>query len=183
MKNFLVATITCPDRTGIVERITATLVEFSANWEESRMARLGGQFAGVVKISVPDARTQALVEALHALSDEHMTIVVRATAPVSQELPAGFTMYALRLAGGDHEGIVHTVAAYLVERGINVESMETEVIPAPITAAPLFHMQAVIRVPVDVAREELQANLHQIGDELGVDIEIFPQEISSDRAP
>ena len=53
MKTHLMVTITCPDRPGIVERVTEVIESFSANWEESRMARLGGDFAGIVRVSVP----------------------------------------------------------------------------------------------------------------------------------
>ena len=53
MKSFLVVTITCPDRPAIVERVTDMVVAHGGNWEESRLARLGGDFAGIVMVSVP----------------------------------------------------------------------------------------------------------------------------------
>jgi glycine cleavage system regulatory protein len=172
MKNYLVVTVTCPDRPGVVERITSTLTDFSANWEESRMARLGGEFAGIAKISVPEANTEGLIQALQALSSDQMTVVVKTTDVTSPESPPGFTLYDLHLAGADHEGIVHKVAAFLVDQGINVETMETEVVRAPITAAPLFQMDARIRVPETLAIEVFRSNLAEIGDELGVDIDV-----------
>jgi glycine cleavage system regulatory protein len=172
MKNFLVVTVTCPDRPGVVERITSALAKFSANWEESRMARLGGEFAGIAKISVPEANAEGLTLALLALNSDQMTVVVKTTDVEERESPPGFTLYDLHLTGADHEGIVHTVAAYLVDHGINVETMETEVVRAPITAAPLFQMDARIRVPETLAIEVFRQNLTRIGDELGVDVEV-----------
>ncbi len=172
MKNYLVVTVTCPDRPGVVERITSTLVGFAANWEESRMARLGGEFAGIVKISVPEGNTESLIQALQALNGEQMTVVVKTTDVACPESPPGFALLELHLTGADHEGIVHKVAAYLVDHGINVETMETEVVRAPISAAPLFQMDALIRVPSDLAVEPFKEDLTRIGDELGVDIEL-----------
>ena len=176
MKTYLVVTITCPDRPGIVERITEVLVAQEANWEESRMARLGGDFAGIVLISVAPHRAESLAADLRALGSEQMAVVVKPTQPAESDALAGGTLYELRLTGADHEGIVHKVSAYLASQGINVETMQTEVVPAPMSAAPLFQMEAQIKVPVRLTLADLRGNLERIGDELGVDIEVaFPR--------
>ena len=174
MKTYLVITVTCPDRPGIVERITEILADFSANWEESRMARLGGDFAGIVKIGVAEERATALTEALQTLADEQMTVTVKVAQPAASKPLDGYVLYELRLTGADHEGIVHAVSRYLLDQGINVENMETEVNPAPMSASPLFHMKAQIKVPPQLSLDQLHASLDRIGEEHGVDIEVTP---------
>jgi glycine cleavage system regulatory protein len=174
MKTVLVVTVTCPDRPGIVERLTEVLGAHAANWEESRMARLGGDFAGIVKLSVPSDRADSLTMALRALATEQMTVVVKATQPEAAAAWAGYRLCDLRLTGADHEGIVHKVSAYLASQGVNVESMDTEVVCAPITATPLFQMAAHIQVPPGLAPTALNANLQRIAEELGVDITVEP---------
>ncbi|MCU0958996.1 MAG: hypothetical protein MUF48_02730 [Pirellulaceae bacterium] len=171
-KTFLIVTITCPDRPGIVQRITQTVVQHAGNWEDSRLARLGGDFAGIVLVSVPADQSAALEQALLQLADEHTTVTVKPSHADVPAAGASQTLYQLRLTGADHEGIVHRVSAYLASRGINVESMETHLTRAPMSAAPLFHMTAQIKVPPDVTRDELDRNLTQIGDALGVDVEL-----------
>jgi len=172
MKSFLVVTITCPDRPGIVERVTDVVVAHGGNWEESRLARLGGDFAGIVMVSVPPEREADLSEALAALANDEMSVLVKPTS--AEVTPAGeeHPLYMLRLEGADHEGIVHDVSAYLAKQGINVESMETEIVAAPMSAAPLFHMEARIAVPPSLDPDDLRRSLHAIGDSLGVDIEL-----------
>ena len=172
MKIHAVVTVTCPDRPGIVERLTEVLVAHGANWEESRLARLGGDFAGIVRIAVPEERAEELAAALRGLTDEQMTVLVRLQPPV--ETPPPEALYDLQLKGADHEGIVHAVAAFLAHQGINVEQMQTEVLPAPMSASPLFHMEAKIQLPAGVASGEVRAELRRIGEELGVDIEFEP---------
>ncbi|MCH5376998.1 MAG: hypothetical protein JJ992_23785, partial [Planctomycetes bacterium] len=129
MKTYFVVTITCPDRPGIVERITEVLIAQQANWEESRMARLGGEFAGIVLVGVAEERAGALADSLRALADDQMTVAFKATRPPVDSL-AGYRLCRLLVKGADHDGIVHAVAAYLARRGINVEAMETDVVPA-----------------------------------------------------
>ena len=174
MKRSLVITVTCPDRPGIVERITEVISRFSANWEESRMARLGGDFAGIVKISAPEEKAEALAESLRGLADEQMTVAVKVGELGRSDPLQGYGLYDLRLVGADHEGIVHKVSGFLAGQGINVEAMETEVVAAPISGSPLFQMQAQIKVSAGLPLAELSANLERIGDELGVDIEVQP---------
>jgi glycine cleavage system transcriptional repressor len=173
MKTYFVITVTCPDRPGIVEKITEVMVAHAANWEESRLARLGGEFAGMVLVSVVAERADALATALLGLADGQMTVALKVTQPPG-DAPSGHHTWRLELTGADHEGIVHTVAAYLARQGINVDELETDVTAAPITASPLFRMTARIQVPQHLAFEDLRANLGRIAEDLGVDIDIAP---------
>ena len=174
MKAHLVVTITCPDRPGIVERITEAMSGFAANWEESRLSRLGGDFAGIVRISVPREQAEGLAGAIRALADHEFTVGVK-IAEQAEAVPGGVdSLYELRLAGADHEGIVHRVSSYLADQGVNVENMETELSRAPVSASPLFQMEAQIMVPARVSVSELRTSLAHIGEELGVDIEVGP---------
>jgi len=174
MKAYLVVTITCPDRPGIVERITEAMSEFSANWEESRLSRLGGDFAGIVRISVPQEQAEGLAGAIRALADDEFTVGVKIAEQADSAAGQVDSLYELRLAGADHEGIVHRVSSHLADQGVNVENLETEVSRAPVSASPLFHMEAQIKVPAAVSVSDLRASLAHIGEELGVDIDLGP---------
>ena len=174
MKNFLVVTITCSDRPGIVERVTEVVVAHDGNWEESRLARLGGDFAGIVMVSVPSDRAAELTTALTSLADDELTIAVKDTSPAAPVARAGHVLCSLRLEGADHEGIVHDVSAYLAKQHINVEAMETGVASAPMTATPLFHMEARLDVPPSLTIDELRENLLLIAEQLGVSIDVVP---------
>jgi glycine cleavage system regulatory protein len=174
MKLFLVVTVTCPDRPGIVERLTDVVVAHGGNWEESRLARLGGDFAGIAMVSVPAERADKLSTALAALAGEEMTVAVKRTSPRALATREGHVLCVLRLEGADHEGIVHNVSAYLAKQGINVEAMETEIVAAPMSAAPLFQMEAQLALPASLTVDALRENLRRLGDQLGVDIELAP---------
>lgn len=171
MNAYLLITVTAPDRPGIVERITEQVTRYDANWEDSRMARLGGDFAGIVKLSVAKERVEKLAAALRELTDDETTIVVKEGHEEPTEPPPE-QLYELRLSGADHEGIVHSVAAHLAQQGINLESMDTHVVPAPMSASPLFQMGALIKISDALTLEQLRGSLRQIGDDLGVDIDL-----------
>jgi len=174
MKTYLIVTITCPDRPGVVDRLTAVAVAHGANWEESRMTRLGGDFAGIARLSVAAERAESLAEALRGLADDDTTVAVRLTREGPGEVRRDHVPYVLRLTGADHEGIVGQVAAYLAQQGVNVEDLETEVVPAPVSGAPLFRMEALLLVPPRLTLATLRGRLRDIADELAVDIDVQP---------
>ena len=49
----LVLTIIAADKPGLVERIAQNIASHGGNWLESRMAHMAGQFAGILRVSVP----------------------------------------------------------------------------------------------------------------------------------
>jgi glycine cleavage system regulatory protein len=64
MRTSLVLTIIGDDKPGIVEQLSDQILATGANWEESRMARLGGKFAGLLRLTVDRARADALTAEL-----------------------------------------------------------------------------------------------------------------------
>ena len=163
MKIYLVLTVTCPDRPGIVEQITDVIANHSGNWEESRMARLGGDFAGIVMVSVDQEQADSLTSDLMRLNHDGMAILVKQTE--SDEASSTGRADDLRAPfdGADHEGIVHEVAAYLANQGVNLESMETKITPAPMSATPTFHMQAQLCIESAQQLASLAEQLQRIG--------------------
>ena len=54
MQSRLVLTLIGKDRPGLVEALAATVAEHGGNWVESRMCRLGGEFAGVLRVEISE---------------------------------------------------------------------------------------------------------------------------------
>ena len=171
-KAHLVLTAVGPDKSGTVEMITDIIVANSANIEESKMARLGGEFAVIMLLSLPEEKVQDLIVNLDTLQDKGLTIVTRRTDFSRLTSFRGFVPYDIVVLGADHEGIVNRVARYLASENINVEEMDTYVTNAPNTGTPLFSMFAKVQVPPEVALSKLRRKLAEVGDELDVDIDV-----------
>ena len=132
-KEYLVITTVGPDKRGTVEKITEVALSYQANIEESRMARLGGEFAVIMLISIPGEQEESLVKGLDALKNIGLTVVVRPTSLSRVEKFQGFVPYEISVVGADHEGIVHSVARYLATEQVQVESMNTQNCASPIS--------------------------------------------------
>src|SRR6184192_740477 len=76
MQLSLVMTVIGRDKPGLVDSLASIVAEHGGNWLESRMSRLGGQFAGIVHVEVPADREQTLAKALKALDARGLTVVV-----------------------------------------------------------------------------------------------------------
>lgn len=50
----LILTVVGPDRPGLVRALAEAVAARSGSWLESRMARLAGQFAGIVLVEAPE---------------------------------------------------------------------------------------------------------------------------------
>src|SRR5512138_2279357 len=113
----LVMTIIGKDRTGLVESVARLIADHGGNWLESRMCRLGGEFAGILSASAPEDRVEALVNSLDDLKSEGLTVIIqRDDAMPSRDLTRSAT---LNLIGDDRPGIIYQIAAALAHQRIN----------------------------------------------------------------
>lgn len=166
-----VVTLTGPDRVGIVDEVTGALLELDANVDTSRMARLGGEFAVLMLVSLPEEQLSGLEAGLEHLAQRGYKLTVTRTEERPAVVRTRAAAYRIDVSGADHEGIIHDIAHGLSELGINIESMETSTTPAPISATPLFSMKAVVAVPQDVA-DDWQSTLAEAAHQAGVDANV-----------
>ncbi len=176
MRSNIVFALTGPDRVGIVEKVTGMLLDLGGNVETSRMARLGGEFTMLMLVSLPQEHAAALEEVVAALSAQGYRVTTSPTKQTYAEMHPGWLPFHIEVEGADHEGIIHQVARHLAERGINIESMETGVVHAPVSGTPIFTMTAIVAVPPGLAGQGWQTALHEAGAELNVEIKVSPLE-------
>lgn len=166
MDHFVI-TVVAPDKPGQVERIADCIALHGGNWLESRMSRMAGQFAGIVRVAVPVDNRDALQNALQALGDQEIRVLF---AESSTEPSTGWKSIGMDLVGNDRPGIVRDITRLLAEQGVNVERLVTEVNPAPMSSEPLFHAEAVLGVPLSLSLDSLQERLETLADDLMVDL-------------
>ena len=169
MQTSLVLTVIGDDKPGIVEHLADQILAAGANWEESRMARLAGKFAGLLHVSVDAASADELATRLRALDSRGLTVVVE---PTGGQPPADRRPLRLELVGNDRPGIVRDISRVLASQQINIEELETGVTSAPMTGETIFRARADLRVPASVTLEALRQQLEALAAELMVDLEL-----------
>lgn len=171
--NHLVITVFAPDKAGQVERIAQCIAEHGGNWLESRMSRMAGQFAGILRVGVPAEAHDELIAALHGLAPDGIRVLI---AESGIEQSCTWKPIAMDLVGNDRPGIVRDITRVLTQQGVNLERLVTDVRPAPMSNEPLFHAEAILAVPLTLSLEVLQARLETLADELMVGLELRPED-------
>ena len=168
----LVMTVIGADRPGLVERLSTVVADHDGNWLESRMAHLGGQFAGILRVQVPTGQKQKILAALQALAADGLSVQIHesTTAPA----PAMRALATVEVIGHDRPGIVRQIAQVLAENQVNVEELITHCGSAPMSGETLFHATATVRLPESCALGQLRQALEQIAADLMVDIAVLP---------
>jgi len=161
-------TIIGRDRPGLVESVARLVADHGGNWLESRMCRLGGEFAGILRVAVPREQQDALSRALDGLTSQGLRIVVQPEHDAPP--PSSSREASLEVVGQDRPGIVRQIAAALARQRVNVEEFNSECHSAPMSGESLFVARARLRMPEACNAADLRRDLEKIAADLLVDV-------------
>jgi len=173
MQMEMVLTIMATDRPGIVELLSDIVVRYEGNWVDSAMSRLGGEFAGILRIELDDSKALGLEKALAALGEDGIAIFVR-KGNAADELPAapkGREAY-FEVIGQDHKGIVRDVSRVLAKNKVNVDELRTHIFEGSMTGEHMFSAEADIVLPDGLEMEQLCEQLEDLASDLMVDVKM-----------
>jgi glycine cleavage system regulatory protein len=136
------------------------------------MARLAGQFAGIVLVGVPAAEAAPLAATLEALATEGLRVIVEPGREDAAPPPP--VTLVLEVVGNDRPGIVRDVTRVLAACGVNIEELTTDVKSGSFSGEPLFRAAARLGAASPEAAAQVQSALEHLGNELMVDIRPEP---------
>lgn len=169
MTENMVLTVIATDRPGLVKSLADIVTAHGGNWIDSSMARLGGEFAGILHISLPGENAPRLESAMKALGKDGILVTLRQNAPAP---PREGCSLELKLVGQDHQGIVRDVMQVLASHNVSVDELQTSVFEGSMSGQPMFCAQAEIILPPHVDMETVRAALEDIANDIMVDIEL-----------
>lgn len=171
MQTSLVLSVIGLDRPGIVDQVAETVAEHGGNWVESRMAKLAGRFAGVVRVDIDSNSLQSLKAALSRLESHGLTLALQpATEQDTQPVAEAGAVFSLSYVGHDREGLVREVSHALASAGVNVLELTTRVFSAPMSGELLFEAITRLSVPASVDLPKLRNQLNELGHRLDLDM-------------
>lgn len=169
MMTSIVLTVIGQDKPGLVSAISQTITAGGGNWLDSRMASLGGKFAGLLLVSVPDSKAEALMASLQSLEQQGLRLVIERGA---SDAAAGGRTLKLELTGLDRPGIVRDISDALARQKVNIEEMETAFFSGSFSGEDLFELRATLRVPAELTEDALRKTIENLANNLMVDISL-----------
>jgi len=154
------------DRPGLTQALAAAVLSAGGNWLESHLSRLGGLYVGSVLVELEADGVEALRAAAQAVDAQGLEVRI---APAVDGPGATGEALHVSLVGQDQPGIVRQVTAVLSGLEVNIETFDTRISAEPHSGAPLFHMEAQLRLPPRVTAAAVQAALERISAEVMVD--------------
>lgn len=168
MNSRLVLTVIGVDKPGLVDRLATTIATAGGSWLGSRMARLSGQFAGIVEVQIASERAAGLTQALGALDG----LAVTSTTSADESPSAPTRSARLAFVGQDRPGLVQAVSRVLSEHLVNVDELETRTYLAAMSGTQVFEAEASLTLPGEVDVGALRQRLEAVARDVFVDIHI-----------
>ncbi len=162
----LVLSVVGSDRPGLTKALAAAVLSAGGNWLEGHLSRLGGLYVGSVLVELDKSKVEALRAAVAAVDAAGLEVRI---APAVETAGATGETLAFSLVGQDRPGIVNQVTAAVSELGVNIETFQTWLTSEAHSGAPLFHMDANLRLPVGMNAARVQDALEAISGEIMVD--------------
>lgn len=162
------------DRPGFVHGIASATAQAGGNIAQQRSTRMAGEYALLMLVSIPgDPPAQASWQrGLESLRGDDMWIQVRHALADAASRPQGARPATLVVSGADNPGIIDAVTLVLYERDINLEAMEFDTEPAPMTGDDLFRMTANLAIPGSVDANELDDQFRDLEADLNINIDL-----------
>lgn len=163
----IVMTVLAADRPGLVSTLSETIAARGGSWQESRMARLAGQFAGILRVECPAEQADGLLGDLRELESQGIAVHARleAAAPAAPR-----ESVALDVVGNDRPGIIRALSAAIAGAGGNVEDLATSLESAPMSGHPIFHATGRVSLASGGDPAVLIAAIENLGPDLSVSV-------------
>lgn len=166
MHTTLILTVLGPDHPGLVKSLSEVLNQQQGNWTESRMVHLGGQFAGLLQVALPQEQVANLTAALDVLQHNGLKVLIAETS----EIIAATETVKVEVLGLDRPGIIRDITTQLASLKVNIEELFSEQRPAPMSGGTLFFAALSLSLPEGVSAEQVQTKLEELSDQLMVDL-------------
>ena len=154
----------------MVQSLAEVVQKHGGNWLESRMCRLGGQFAGILRVRLDPQQVLPLQRDLTHLGRRGLMVSVQAGMGEVPSGPADAPVVAFAFTGRDRPGLVHQIASVLAGEGANVEDFQSECLSEPMSGEVLFQARVRARVRPGQAASSLRQAVAATARDLFVDV-------------
>jgi len=158
-----------PDKPGIVYKISAIILSYKGNIENSKMIRLESDFTCIMLISIPENKIIPLKKELSKIKPININLKITDKFSLKEK----YNRYNFSITVSDDEGIIFLFSKIFSDNKINIEKMETDIRNAPITGSPIFILDSILIIPKDLNLDKFKKTLNKISKKNNIDYKLF----------
>jgi len=162
-----ILTVTAKDKPGIVKALSDVVLSNQGDWLESSLSRLGGQFAGIISVKVPDDYLNDFKKSLSDILSEGIAVKLHG---FDEENDFAGKPATIIVEANDRPGIVDEISSALVEKNVNVEKLVSVCENASMAGYDLFKAEIEVTLPKRFTMTKLQVWLEKVSDDLMITI-------------
>ncbi|MDJ0624190.1 MAG: ACT domain-containing protein [Desulfocapsaceae bacterium] len=166
MKSVFITTITGPDSPGIIKSLAETTRGIGGEWETSKVMKLGGQFAALMKVLIAEESSSALKE---ELEKQFPQLVFKHAEVVSAEVQATKTIN-LEIDCKDRPGLTKDINNILANLDLVVENMEFNRVHVSSIGETMFNARLALAVAESVNDEAVAEEIESLSDDVRVSV-------------
>lgn len=171
MDGSVAVTVVGKDRPGIVAGIAEVLYELGCNLEDATSTILGGHFAMVLVVAVPEGADHEALEERLSEAGGKLGVSVGVGTLEDADPEVAPPTHMVSVYGADHPGIVFRVTDRLLERSVNITDLTSRVIGE--SGRQVYALMLEVTAPPDA---DIEAALADLREKLGVEVTVRPIE-------
>jgi glycine cleavage system regulatory protein len=167
MNTLVTLTILGQDQPGIVKGLAKIISSHQANWLESKMSRLAGQFAGIVHVECEEKNVEGLIKNLRDFETLglQITFITEKKGSLLEK-----RLISIDVVANDRPRIIQELSQAITSAGGNIEELTTELQSAAMSGHPIFHAYGKVSLIADATEASLCAAIESLSDDLSIEI-------------
>jgi glycine cleavage system regulatory protein len=166
MNTQFMATIAGEDRPDLLKILAAKTHALEGRWLNSKISRLEGQIAGIIKIDIPSANLFALKTDFNSIPNFHVS-----TSEVKLVAITECDQLQLKIEANDRPGIISDIMHFLDDKGVTIEHMENHRFGVIGLGTTVFIAELSLMVPVDLGKDMLIEELEKLSSDFRIEAE------------
>ncbi len=166
MTKTFISTISGPDSLGIIKSLAQTTRGLGGEWITSKVMKLDGQFAALMKVTIEqvneDALKNKLEEQFPQLTFSYAEIVEGKTPPAK--------IINLEIDCKDRPGLTKDINNILSNLDLTVENMEFNRFHVSSIGEAVFSAKLALAVPEETSSEDLAEEIETLSDDVRVNV-------------
>ena len=162
-----VLNVIAKDKPGIVQVLSDVVLTCQGSWLESSLSRLGGQFAGIISVRIPDDNLNDFKKALSDLLSTGIAVKIHSFDEDYAVVGKPATLY---IEANDREGIIEEISTALTLKNVNVEKLVSVCESASMAGYDSFKAKIEVTLPKRFTVIKLEALMEKVSDDLVVTV-------------